>query len=290
MAGTLMATALIVPAVATLAAGSVGPLAVSLLAALSRRRARRGQLVLVPMAARTTTAPAYDAPFGSVDPGSRQPKAKPLQLLAPYAFSAGVRTASVPDPRVAKLGSRACRVGLGLPRNDHQVGMEGAGRVGLHADPAAGPSRLLHPACLPARLPDLPCGGIVGGYRQQQVDSGLGSIAAAGVPFNPVAGCRSDRVDRYGHGVDLGARHDRGHGERLSLPGPVGRRHRVVHDRFHDHIQCLFAGLQRDVSQLLAIPPAVLLAAQTAGGNVGNATAPVVILVGAAAVGVEDVV
>ena len=46
----------------------------------------------------------------------------------------------------------------------------------------------------------------------------------------------------------------------------------------------LFAALQRDVAELIGAPPTVLLAAQTAGGNVGNALAPVVILIGATAV------
>ena len=46
----------------------------------------------------------------------------------------------------------------------------------------------------------------------------------------------------------------------------------------------LFAGLQREASEVLGMGPAVLLAAQTAGANVGNAIAPVVILVGATAV------
>ena len=49
----------------------------------------------------------------------------------------------------------------------------------------------------------------------------------------------------------------------------------------------LFAALQRDVSELLTLPPAILLAAQTAGGNVGNALAPVVILIGVTAIDAE---
>jgi lactate permease len=47
----------------------------------------------------------------------------------------------------------------------------------------------------------------------------------------------------------------------------------------------LFAGLQRDVAMLLEVDPSVLLAAQTAGGNVGNAVAPVIVLIGATTVG-----
>lgn len=50
----------------------------------------------------------------------------------------------------------------------------------------------------------------------------------------------------------------------------------------------LFAGLQRDVALLLGLPPHLLIAAQTAGGNVGNAMSPVVLLVGATAVGIQD--
>ncbi len=50
----------------------------------------------------------------------------------------------------------------------------------------------------------------------------------------------------------------------------------------------LFAGLQRDVAGLLLIDPATLLAAQTVGGNVGNALAPVVALIGVTTVGATD--
>lgn len=47
----------------------------------------------------------------------------------------------------------------------------------------------------------------------------------------------------------------------------------------------LFSGFQRDVATLLDMDPSILLAAQTAGGNVGNALAPVVALIGLTAVG-----
>ncbi|MGH2684288.1 MAG: L-lactate permease [Actinomycetota bacterium] len=47
----------------------------------------------------------------------------------------------------------------------------------------------------------------------------------------------------------------------------------------------LFSALQRDVAVLIGVRPSELLAAQTSGGNIGNSLAPVVILIGAAAVG-----
>jgi lactate permease len=50
----------------------------------------------------------------------------------------------------------------------------------------------------------------------------------------------------------------------------------------------LFAGFQQEVARFLGLDPTILLAAQTAGGNVGNAIAPVVILVGLSAVGDAD--
>lgn len=50
----------------------------------------------------------------------------------------------------------------------------------------------------------------------------------------------------------------------------------------------LFAGLQEDVAGVLGMDAAVLVAAQTAGGNVGNAVAPVVVLIGLTAVGRQD--
>ncbi len=50
----------------------------------------------------------------------------------------------------------------------------------------------------------------------------------------------------------------------------------------------LFAALQAQVSQLLDVPAAVLLAAQTAGANVGNSVAPVVVLIGLSAVDAQE--
>jgi lactate permease len=47
----------------------------------------------------------------------------------------------------------------------------------------------------------------------------------------------------------------------------------------------LFAPLQAQIAGVLGVDPAVLVAAQTAGGNVGNSLAPVVVLVGATTVG-----
>ncbi len=47
----------------------------------------------------------------------------------------------------------------------------------------------------------------------------------------------------------------------------------------------LFSSLQADVARLIGAPPADLLAAQLAGGNIGNSLAPVVILLGLSAVG-----
>jgi len=50
----------------------------------------------------------------------------------------------------------------------------------------------------------------------------------------------------------------------------------------------LFSALQADVGRLIDVDPAYLLAAQLAGGNVGNAVAPVVMLLGLAAVDQRD--
>jgi lactate permease len=50
----------------------------------------------------------------------------------------------------------------------------------------------------------------------------------------------------------------------------------------------LFATLQTDVARLLDVPPTTLLAAQLAGGNIGNSLTPVIMLLGAAAVDARD--
>ncbi|NED94927.1 L-lactate permease [Phytoactinopolyspora alkaliphila] len=50
----------------------------------------------------------------------------------------------------------------------------------------------------------------------------------------------------------------------------------------------LFAALQGEVAGLVGVDPELLVAAQAAGSNVGNSIAPVVVLIGAAAVGAVD--
>ncbi|MDP9444724.1 MAG: L-lactate permease [Actinomycetota bacterium] len=50
----------------------------------------------------------------------------------------------------------------------------------------------------------------------------------------------------------------------------------------------LLASFQAHVAELLHVEPVILVAAQTAGGNVGNSLAPVVVLVGAGAVSATD--
>ena len=50
----------------------------------------------------------------------------------------------------------------------------------------------------------------------------------------------------------------------------------------------LMSGLQSEAATLLGLPNTTLLAAQTAGANIGNSLSPVVILVGASAVGATD--
>jgi lactate permease len=50
----------------------------------------------------------------------------------------------------------------------------------------------------------------------------------------------------------------------------------------------LFAALQGKVAGLVDVDPEILVAAQAAGSNVGNSIAPVVVLIGAAAVGAVD--
>ena len=55
-----------------------------------------------------------------------------------------------------------------------------------------------------------------------------------------------------------------------------------------DHLERLFSALQADVAGLLGMDPARMVASQTVGGNVGDALAPVVILIGATAIDAVD--
>jgi lactate permease len=50
----------------------------------------------------------------------------------------------------------------------------------------------------------------------------------------------------------------------------------------------LFAPLQAQIAGVMEVQPSVLVAAQTAGGNVGNSLAPVIVLIGATTVGAPE--
>jgi len=272
MAATLVGTAVVVPAVATLAAGAVGLTAVLGLSLAQRRH---------PVVMAAVAAPLL--PSGEAAPAPPRPR-DALQVLAPYgyllvtALPVFLLPASrdwVHDHLVVAPSFAATSTGLGWD-NPAVAGYTPAALFGhpgtyiaLAAVLGAATYRLaglwprertgvlrkwarsLPAASLPVLL--LAC------VATTMADSGMVSVLARGVA-TVTAGAYPAIAPLVG-----------GIGSFLTGSTTTSN--------------ALFAGFQRDVAGLLQLDPTVLLAAQTAGGNVGNALSPVVVLIGASALG-----
>lgn len=280
MAATLIATAVVVPAVATLAAGAVGFVA-ALGLSLSQRARRSSHDVALRQSSSGHTEATPSAGAVAVAP---QRPGDALRLLAPYGYLlvTALPVFLVPPARawvsghlVAAPSFAATSTGLGWDNaavaaytpaallghpgfyvtlaallgvvTYRVVGLWPRGGSGLLASWA----RSLPSASLPVVL--LAC------VATTMADSGMVAVLARGVAA--VTGGLYPAIAPLVGGVGS------------FLTGSTTTSN------------ALFAGFQRDLAGLLHLDPTVLLAAQTAGGNIGNALAPVVVVIGASAVG-----
>lgn len=281
---TLMATASVVPAVATLAAGTVGLLTVSLLAALTRRRARRHSVIGAGASPALPSSPhvASDAEESS------DPKANPIQLLAPYGYLLATALPVFLIPASRQWVRERALIAFDFPATS--TGWGWAADAVTNYTPIAvfgHPGFYILMACLLGyatyRLvglwADADTGALLSAWVRSLPQASLSILLLAAVATVLID---TGMVSTLARGMTEVT------GRAYPLLAPwVGAMGSFMTGSTTTS-NALFAALQRDVSQLLGLSPAILLAAQTAGGNVGNAVAPVVILIGVTAIDAED--
>jgi lactate permease len=295
MGGTLIATVRLVPAVGSLAAGAVGLIVVAGYSAFERRRRRAEDAALVRFGSHQALRP------GSGDPGSPEGSGTapsdasaeevrpPLALLSPYLY----------------LLATALPVFLWTPSRDFVQGsfvlafdFPGS-RTGLGWDTspveAYTPIALFgHPgfyitlACVLGYVTYRRLGLWSPGGTRVMLSTWLRSLPQASISVVLLACVATVLTDTGMVSVLAGGIASVTGAAFPALAPIVGATGSFITGSTTSS-NALFAALQRDVALLIDLPPHVLLAAQTAGGNVGNALAPVVILIGVTAVdGAED--
>lgn len=306
MAVTLVATAVTVPAIATLAASAVGFVAVFALGGLQRRRARasapaRSRTSATAPAAALSPAPSDGSgpvaagdlepsavPHDVSEPGVSRPAHAPAQLLAPYLYL--IATAL---PVFLWPPSRAwVRVNLAVapdfPATATALGWANEPISGYTPIAAFGhPAAYILLACVLGYLTYRRVGLWRSTDGRALLVEWARSLPAASVPIL-LLGCvatvliDTGMVSVLARGITTVTQ-----GAYPLLAPWIGAVGSFMTGSTTTS-NALFAALQNDVAELLDVAPAVLLGAQTAGGNVGNSLAPVVILIGATAVGTPD--
>jgi len=278
MAGTLVAVAALVPAIATLAAASVGFLVTLVISSLTRRRRTR------------TASQQQDGAHIAHDVGEGRPRSRrgALLLLAPYAYLLVVALPVFVIPQSREWVQEHLRFdpdfrSTSTPLNWQNAAAPDYNALALLAHPGTYITLAALLGFLTFRWRGLWRGSasrgvlsawakalpkasysilILGCLATVLVDSGMvsvlarGSAAAAGASYPALA-------------PFLGALGSFMTGSTTSS-------------------NALLSSFQAQVADVLHIDSVILVAAQTAGGNVGNSLAPVVVLVGVGAVGASE--
>ena len=271
MAATLVAVAVTVPAVASLSAGTAGFLAVLAMAAFGRRRGR------IPVIA----GASVDAPPRA---GAEFSITSSLQALAPYIFLlvTALPVFLVPASRAwvqehlvlaPTFGATTTGYGWVNPPVAGYTPIPLIGHPGFYVALAS----LL--GYLTYRAAGLWPKGRVGVLRTWARSLPKSSVSIVLLAILATVMADTGMVAVLARGVaDVT-------GEAFPALSPVIGGIGSFMTGSTTTSNALFAGLQKDVATLLDADPATLLAAQTVGGNVGNALAPVVALVGLTTVG-----
>lgn len=279
MAITLVVIATIVPAVASLAAGTAGILAVALKAAYHKRRASHPVPSLV-------TAPGV----GDGDPisPSADGRRATARLLSPYIYLLVTALPVFLWPTSRAWVGRVGRLAPSFPGTETGRGWQNAPVTDFTPlSPLGHPGFYILLACALGYVTYRRSGLWAPGRTRQVVGQWVRSLPKASVSVLLLA-CVATLLVEAGLISILARGIAAATGAAYPAIAPlVGAMGSFVTGSTTSS-NALFAALQRDVAILIDVPPHVLLAAQTVGGNIGNALAPVVVLIGATSVDAAD--
>jgi lactate permease len=274
MAGTLVVTASAVPAVASLAAGTAGIMAVTLKAAYHQRRATR-------------RVPSVVAAPGQVVPEAVEPPAREVhtpRLLSPYIYLLVTALPVFLWPTSRDWVSRVGRFAPSFPGTETGMGWTNPPVAEFTPlSPFGHPGFYILLACVLGYLTYLHGGLWERGQTRAMVARWVRSLPQASISVLLLACVATLLVDAGIISILARGIADAAGGAYPVIAPLVGAMGSFVTGSTTSS-NALFAALQRDVALLIDVPPHLLVAAQTVGGNVGNALAPVVILIGATAV------
>jgi len=295
MAVTQVVTAYIVPAVASLAAGATGFLAVFAMAARHRRRQRAAAPVGIGAAgAATGRVREGTAVAGAGPPGpDRAPVAEaddvhPAQLLSPYLYLLALALPVFLVPASRAWVRAHLLLALDFPATT--TGWGWATEAAPQYTPVAvlgHPGSYISLACLLGYL-TYRWVGLWGATNGRAVlRKWARSLPRASTSIVQLAVVATILIDT-GMVAVLARGVTGATGEAFPLLSPVVGAMGSFMTGSTTSANALFSSLQTQVAGLLDIAPEVLLTGQTVGGNVGNSVAPVIILIGVTAVGVPD--
>jgi lactate permease len=272
MATALVGVAVLVPAIATLGSASVGFLAVFVLATLRGRRRRYVE----------DDEPAAEAPQG-------QPQGRPLLLLAPYVYLLVLASPVFLGPASADWVRAHLRLGPDFPTTTTGWGLVNAAVTDYNPLAVlAHPGTYIALACLLGYLTFRATGIWAGPGTKGVVSGWLRKIPSSSYSIAVLA-CLATVLVESGMISVLARGSAEAAGEVYVALAPVIGAVGSFVTGSTTSSNALLASFQAQVAQLIDVAPTALVAAQTAGGNVGNSLAPVVILVGAGAVSAPHV-
>jgi lactate permease len=300
MAATLVLVARIVPAVGSLAAGAVGLAVVALRGAGQRRRDAAAPPPQRQPAA-TRASPGAIVAGGSGPPAEWAPEPEPqgqvaaerrnpVLLLSPYLFLLALALPVFLVPASRAWVRAHLALALTLPATQTGYGWRNEAVVGYQPLALLGhPGTFILLACLLGYLTYRAAGLWHGTDVGRLVGQWGRSLPAASVSILVLAALATLLVDAGMVSVlSRGAAEVAADAYPLLAPsvGALGS----FMTGSSTSSNALFSALQGDVAALLRVDPEVLVAAQTVGANIGNSLAPVVLLIGATAVGAPELV
>lgn len=274
MAATLVLVARVVPAVASLAAGTAGLVAVGLSSAYHRRGRRQEPLAA---AARIPEGGSHEAGFG-----------RSAVLLSPYLYLLAVALPIFLWPTSRRWAQNALVLGPDLPRTETGRGWVNEAVTSFNPVVVfSHPGFYIAVACVLGFVTYRRAGLWKRGSTGEVVASWARSLPQSSVSILLLASVATVLVDT-GMVSTLATGISNVAGGAFPVLSPVVGATGSFITGSTTSSNALFTALQHDVASQISVPPTALLAAQTAGGNVGNAIAPVVVLIGATSVGATD--